>query len=861
MGVCEFNNLANKIINFFNQNQFFLYEATSANSDTSEDFLAFLIQSDVDADIDEYIETFNEKNPNNTYPKCIFNGTEYFHTFFPNNIRKRILNFNEWDLSDLYIPAIFSDLDNLRTERGKKSVLNNSIAQKEINNRIDRLLNNFLTPFRKQLESTVSIYYSDYIMSKDCIALLKKLFSTCINLLDDIPFSDSYKHFFHKTATYIEYTQSDFSSLNYTMENNFRIIIAGAKGSGKTTFIGDYINRAPFTDICYLHYSGSIENTLSQIRFSDTTYAPLSYKEIYTRLKKKNGSSILIIDDMNLSSNLLSKELKKIDSLNLRIFIITCNTLYKNPKYTSFDVPTFTEDKLIDYYQRISKISNVSQEFKTWLLSWTSKSPLLISLLAYASKKNLDVVKQLLFEKDYTFNCPGVSFKHPYDHQTQSLLGHIKKIYDVSIFKHENKTLQENLIILSCFYNYPLSISFLQKIIPNFCSNNLEQLSELGFLILNRELNTVQLPAPIADAVFTVERPSAFNPNLEEVLHNITVYIEEYDILLQDLPISDILFPLIKRLQRTVITSNNPNQKNVSRNQEQWWSFVYTCIEYYQSLGNYHAASALIELLDYPDKKTILYFQSPMDQDLFSLANIWGKNDYSFYHMVDSLINTIEKDKLNLAESATRPELYMPNMVLCNYLASIGLDKIILRIVTQQHILDPRNINYEKYFQDLLNIILTNGAPYPQIKKTYYKTSYTLLSASIETMTYDFISDFFRSIKSCENKVIKLQLLTVLACQCFNTIYYSIGTPRCIKITEFTENFLFAQLSEILDSCVFLPKYVFELCYFSFLRYKQFHLVENKNILNLDTVFDYLIKKCPVLSSSEKDFYLSFKLL
>ena len=91
-----------------------------------------------------------------------------------------------------------------------------------------------------------------------------------------------------------------------------------------------------------------------------------------------------------------------------------------------------------------------------------------------------------------------------------------------------------------------------------------------------------------------------------------------------------------------------------------------------------------------------------MDQALFSLVNIWGKNDFSFYHIVDSLINTIEKDRLNLAESATRPELYMPNMVLYNYLASIGLDKIILRIVSQQHILYPQSINYEEHFKNLL---------------------------------------------------------------------------------------------------------------------------------------------------------------
>ena len=101
----------------------------------------------------------------------------------------------------------------------------------------------------------------------------------------------------------------------------------------------------------------------------------------------------------------------------------------------------------------------------------------------------------------------------------------------------------------------------MRKIIPNLRIIDLEQLSELGFLILNHELNIVQLSAPIADAVFTIVRPSAFDQNLEDVLHNITIYIEEYDILLQDLPISDILIPLVKRLQKTITTSNNPHQK------------------------------------------------------------------------------------------------------------------------------------------------------------------------------------------------------------------------------------------------------------------------------------------------------------
>lgn len=854
MGIEEYKFLENHIINFFNKNGIFLDRMAQ---NTPEDFLAFLTHSDSDEDIDSYIDDFNDKNPDYPYPQCIYDRTENFHTFFPDNIRKKILNFDEWDLSALYIPSIDSDLDTLEKEKAKKSVSNNSFALTEINNKIYHLINNFLSPFQEQLKTMFSNYYSNYIMPKDCITLLKKLFSTCVNLLDDVPFCDNYRKVYHKTTAHINYAQSDFASLKNTMGKNFRIIISGAKGSGKTTFIRDCINRIPFTDICYLQYIGSIESTLSQIHFSDTPGTTLSYEEIYTRLKKKNGSSILIIDDMNLSSILLSKELEKIDSLNLRIFIITCNMLWKETTYVSFSVPGFSDDKLIDYYKKISKINDLTQDFKTRILKWTSKNPLLVSLLAYASKKNPDAVKQLLFKDDYIFNRPDVSFKHPYDHQTQSLLGHIKKLYDISMFKHENKILRENLVILSCFFNYTLPVSFLEKVIPEFDIINIDKLSALGFLTFNKELRTVQLSAPIADAIYAVENPSI--PVLEEILENITKYIYEYDILLQELPISNILYPLIKRLQKTVVVKNNAQQKEVSKMQSNWWSFVYICIEYYQSIGNYDAAKALIELLEYPDKKTILYSQSPMDQALFSLVNIWGKNDFSFYHIVDSLINTIEKDRLNLAESTTRPELYMPNMVLCNYLASIGLDKIILRIVSQQHILYPRNINYEEHFKKLLNIINTNEAPYPPIKKAYYNNLYTLLSAHIEAMSCCFIYDFFFSIQ-CKNKVIKLQMLTALACQCFNIIQYSSRTLLCKKITNFTRNILFSELSSILNSCAFLPKYVFQLCFFTFLRYKQLHLEGNENILNLDTVFDYLIKKCPILSSDEVDYYLSKKL-
>ena len=158
MGIHEFKCLANNIICFFTQSKIFLYEGTP---NTLEDFLAFLINSDNDIDIETYIENFIDKNPNVIYPQCIFDGSENFHTFFPDNIRKEILNFDKWDLSALYIPSIDSDLDTLEKEKAKKSVSNNSFALTEINNKIYHLINNFLSKFQEQLKTILSNYYSN----------------------------------------------------------------------------------------------------------------------------------------------------------------------------------------------------------------------------------------------------------------------------------------------------------------------------------------------------------------------------------------------------------------------------------------------------------------------------------------------------------------------------------------------------------------------------------------------------------------------------------------------------------------------------------------------------------------------------
>lgn len=854
MGISEFKYLAKNIINFFNENEISLYEGVP---NTLEDFLAFLINSDNDTDIETHIENYMDKNPNITYPKCIFDGTENFHTFFPNDIHEKILNFNKWDFSDLYIKKIDYDLDKLRSKRQRISSLNNSISQEEINSKIYTLINNFGAKFQKELKTMLSVYDCACFDSTDFIFLLRKLFSTCLALLDDIPFSDSCRKIRSNTTVHIDYTQSDFSSLKTAMEKNFRIIISGTRGSGKTTFIKDYLSKTKFTDICYLNYTDSIDNTLSKICFFDATTPTLPYKEICSLLKKKIGSSILIIDDMNLSSNQLSKELKKIDSLKLRIFIITCNTLYENSEYTFVPVPTFSEDKLIDYYQKISKISNLTQDFKTHILKWTSKKPLLVSLLAYASKKNPDAVKQLLFKDEFVYNLSNLSFKYPYDNQTKSLIGHIKKLYDIALFKHEDIILQQYLKELSCFFNYTIPIAFLEKIIPEFDIVNIEKLSDLGFLAYSKEANTVQLSAPIADMIYTVEKPSI--TNLTELLENITKYIENYDIMLNEFPLSDLLYPLIKRLQGTVIVKNNNHQKEVAEVQNNWWRFVYQCIEYYQSIGNYDAAKQLIQLLKYPDKKTIRYSQSPLDKELFSLVNIWNKNDPIFYQTIDRLINHIQKQKLSLNKFEKHYEIYMPNLVLCNYLASIALDRIILRIVSLQHLFYPINVNYESLYVNLLNLIATSDAPYPEVKAIYYRAAYIILSHDIETMSYRFIRKFFDKILLCKNKALQIQMLTIIACQCFNIIQYSSGTTKHIEITKFTRDTLFVQLYSILNCCVFLPKYVFKLCYFSFLRYKELCPFKKENILNLATVFDNLIKKCPVLSSEEKNFYLSLK--
>lgn len=557
---------------------------------------------------------------------------------------------------------------------------------------------------------------------------------------------------------------------------------------------------------------------------------------------------------MNPASGKLVEELKKLSKLNLPIIVITHSITNDDTSFHKFTLPPYSDSNLMELYQRTSNSNeSLSDETSDKLLSWTHKNTLLISLLAYNEKKAPGTLNHLLSNGN---NAVGLTkelpkYKHPYDAQTQTLMGHAKKIYDMGLFKQQDKALRTYLKILCCFRNAAIPIWLLEKIVPEFHYKVLERLSEFGFLHITGN-NDVQLPSLIADVIYEVEKPTFYE--LSETIESLNTFLWNYDVQLDEKPLPDILLPFIERLQSSIILKNNPNQKNVSQSQEAWWSFVYGCIEYYQTLGNYDAAGEIIQLLEYPDKTNILYLRADTDKILFSTANSWLDNSITFDLEIDNAIQTFERPYHSQKRTGSNYLVDMPNPVICTYFATIGLDKIILRYITRQQCFDQSN--YPLLYKNLLESVSITPKLLPQLKQIYYKHLSQLLFTPIEDITTTFFLDAFDIALHYSNINLQLQFLSAIATRSFDVMEYNRGSQRCLAMLQFIKMKLLPHLTLTIKSVSHLPKYTFKLCFYTFLRYKRLELGSHLNIFSSQDDFQFLIDKCCSLSKSERNIFL-----
>lgn len=620
--------------------------------------------------------------------------------------------------------------------------------------------------------------------SPEAYDMFISLLSLCIYFLSGLSFTKA-KPISSRTHLHDSNSVQQFSSY---LKKYKKVIVSGLHGTGKTTLLSLFLGEHKL-DYIYLNYTDSLMQTFNQEIFSKVT----DFENNLPFLKKKCSHSLLIIDGMNPKKSVFMEEVEKLASLKMRVILITTHAICPSG-FHRYSAPLFNNEELCSIIPHNFPVEIASEN----LLEFTGKNPYLLSLAASTGVKNPDALNILLKDSAVLPTKTLLPrFKHPYHPTNTDFWGHANKVYDLYHNKEDYQLHRNHLKVLSCFFDYSVSIDFFKYIFSEYNKNVLQELADMGYLQFVDGDNKVRLSPAMANIIFIHEKPSYSDTILNQIINNIKNYLESYDVSLDLALLENILYPFTMRLGPTILQKNNPNQKTISQNQENWWSFLYLTIEYYQMLNKPDTVSSLIKLLIYPEG--IQYKKSPYEASILKIFTSWIKGEPAFRDSIDSL-RTIISDPAKFS-----PYEVLKSRDMLQYLACNGLDFLIYQEL--QNPFTPVKIIPNKNAVLFISILKSIYESMDDATYHYYSQLFLLVFTNSYLESWEFWAENLKIACARQKKTRRLYYICAFIYVCIKKILNELPEHHFEILTT-----ALSKLKVEIDSVCMLPGLLGQIC-------------------------------------------------
>lgn len=629
----------------------------------------------------------------------------------------------------------------------------------------------------------------------------------------------------------------ELTTLSTILNTKKKLCISGDIGIGKTFLVKNwlYLHKNDFSDIAYIHYVSSFESSLQTLKSKDTK------QSFHTdSIKKMSPDSLLIIDDMNGTTDSLKQDLQDISSLSFYVIVITRNANLA-PNDCTLNLQPLPSEDLMSFFPE----TKITLSVLSSLINAVNSNTFMLSLVSKAwAKQNYSesFIKSIMKAEKPTFSKSGQKFKILYTGRELTYLGHIREVIH-SFFYKDILTIDNlsPLNFVSCIPNSEINITFFLKLV----GKDIKWFHQMIALGVFSQLTptTFFMPQLVADAFyFDAYNTFSFNeycPYINYISNILCSTSFESPAYEQD--ISYVLYKFILRFSPFIRVSHNKAQQTISSEQQNWCNFIYASVRYMQSLDMIGLANDLLKNL-INTSSDLLYENVIYPVNCLNFFNSWILGSTSG-------MKNLFSDGEKIFYNKNSFEDYM-SYIICTILDELILDYMHSEKYTAN---DEYLSHYNMMLSSLYSTFLTKD------RYNYYQNIYHLLSDPSTTYAElkKLIDDYFNSLQDYSDLHVKLHGF------CFGIHMYrnfllamwagNKCTPNQINLLEMELATAMHTIHSITNNATLLPQLDFQMAFAAYSDYFRILFLKFDVTSTADACIHMLLQKAPYLTAFEKN--------